>query len=241
MVKKRTSTIWLCDKDEFAKIVKSSYSISEVLRSFDRRPETWNIDSVKERISSLEIDTSHFMSNRERGIKIVRKTLSEMLVANSVKGRTHVLKKYMIREGLIENKCARCGNDGEWIGKPLSLTLHHISGDGSDNRIENLEILCPNCHAQTDNFAGNALRKSKEQKDVLVCTVCKKTLDRQNKSGFCIQCFNYQGNQRRKVEVRPGKEELLVLIQKNGYSGTGRLFGVSDNAIRKWVKSYTDA
>jgi HNH endonuclease len=69
--------------------------------------------------------------------------------------RTHRfnLKRRLLREGLKENACEVCGLS-EWRGRPLSLALHHINGKGDDNRLENLQLLCPNCHSQTENFAG---------------------------------------------------------------------------------------
>jgi Zn finger protein HypA/HybF involved in hydrogenase expression len=63
------------------------------------------------------------------------------------------LKRALIRERLKDYRCERCGIS-QWQGKPLSLALHHINGDGRDNRLENLQLLCPNCHSQTENFAG---------------------------------------------------------------------------------------
>jgi hypothetical protein len=65
----------------------------------------------------------------------------------------HHLKRRLLGAGLKENRCERCGID-EWLGAPLSMALHHVNGDGSDNRLENLQMLCPNCHSQTENFAG---------------------------------------------------------------------------------------
>ena len=70
------------------------------------------------------------------------------------------LKIRLFKEGLLEEKCAICGNLGEWNDKPLSLVIDHINGNHSDNRIENLRILCPNCHSQTETFAGKN-KKSK--------------------------------------------------------------------------------
>ena len=59
----------------------------------------------------------------------------------------------LISAGLLANRCEACGIE-EWLGAPLSMALHHVNGDGQDNRLENLQMLCPNCHSQTENFAG---------------------------------------------------------------------------------------
>ena len=67
------------------------------------------------------------------------------------------LKGRLLRLGLKEDRCEVCGIS-EWRGAPLSLALHHVNGDGKDNRLENLQLLCPNCHSQTDNFAVRRTR-----------------------------------------------------------------------------------
>lgn len=71
--------------------------------------------------------------------------------------RTH-LKRRLLGEGLKANRCEVCGLT-EWRGEPLSMALHHLNGNGLDNRIENLQLLCPNCHSQTENFAGRGRRR----------------------------------------------------------------------------------
>jgi len=73
------------------------------------------------------------------------------------RSRGHV-KRRLIRLGLKEDRCESCGIS-EWQGQPLSLALHHLNGDGDDNRLENLQPLCPNCHSQTTNFAGRKRRR----------------------------------------------------------------------------------
>jgi HNH endonuclease len=66
-------------------------------------------------------------------------------------------KGRLIGLGLLPQACGLCGIR-EWQGRPLRLQLHQINGDGTDNRLENLQLLCPNCHSQTDTFAGRNRR-----------------------------------------------------------------------------------
>ena len=78
--------------------------------------------------------------------------LHELLVAGRRRQRGHI-KQRLLRAGLKENRCELCGIS-EWRGRPLNLQLHHVNGDGADNRLANLQLLCPNCHAQTTNYGG---------------------------------------------------------------------------------------
>jgi len=68
------------------------------------------------------------------------------------RNRNH-LKGRLLRAGLWTNQCVACGIS-EWRDRPLMMHLHHINGDGTDNRLANLQLLCPNCHSQTDNYSG---------------------------------------------------------------------------------------
>jgi hypothetical protein len=84
--------------------------------------------------------------------------IETLLVVGRRTSRSH-LKGRLLKEGLKQNRCERCGID-EWLGKPLNMQLHHINGDGSDNRLRNIELICANCHSQTDTYGGrNGHRK----------------------------------------------------------------------------------
>ncbi len=81
-----------------------------------------------------------------------------LVVGRRTTSRNH-LKRRLLEEGLKENRCEICGIT-EWMGKPVSMQLHHKNGDGSDNRLENIQFLCGTCHSQTDTYGGrNGHRK----------------------------------------------------------------------------------
>ena len=78
--------------------------------------------------------------------------IDQLLAKGRHVSRGH-LRGRILKAGLKEERCEECGLT-EWRGEPLRVTLHHVNGDGYDNRLENLQFLCPNCHSQTPNFSG---------------------------------------------------------------------------------------
>ena len=93
------------------------------------------------------------------------KPLSQYLVKSAHFGSRVHLKARLIRAGLLKYECAECGIH-EWQGKSLVLEIDHINGDGLDNRIENLRLLCPNCHSQTPTFCGKNTRTTRQKSPV---------------------------------------------------------------------------
>ncbi len=85
--------------------------------------------------------------------------LERLLVAGRRRTRGHI-KRRLLKAGLKENRCEECGIT-EWRGEVLNMALHHVNGDGMDNRLENIKFLCPNCHAQTPNYGGRNGHKRK--------------------------------------------------------------------------------
>lgn len=143
--------------DDLREAVANSRSTSAVLRTFGYDPSGGMHRYIKRAIQELELDTSHFVGqgwNKGQAHKGgSRRPLAEILVTNSSYGCSSTLRQRLIAEGLKPAYCERCGRDS-WFDEPLPLHLDHINGDHSDNRIENLRILCPNCHALTPTWCG---------------------------------------------------------------------------------------
>jgi hypothetical protein len=117
--------------------------------------------SLRECQAEFKFSTASWYQAVQRGAIVPRPAgmpVEKLLTGR--RNRTH-LKQRLVRLGLLEESCHECGIT-EWRGKPLSLCLHHVNGINDDNRIENLAVLCPNCHSQTENFAGRNRRADAE-------------------------------------------------------------------------------
>lgn len=154
--------------------------------------------------------------------------LTEILVENSTY-QSAKLKKRLVDEGIKQDRCEICGQGNTWNGKSLVLQLDHINGVHTDNRLENLQIVCPNCHTQTDTFCTRKLKHHN------CCKNCGKEIA--SKSTWCPECA-LKHNRVHKVSPadKPSKEALLRLIREKPFTEIGRIYGVTDNAIRKWCK-----
>jgi len=227
-MKKRTSLIWFISKEKLIDVVNDATSISEILSHFGLLNKGGNYRTLKQRLDEDDLDYSHIKlglhSNSGRAFKRIKTSLKDILIENSTFDRSH-LKLRLLKENILLNECVICKQPPLWNGKPLSLQLDHINGISDDNRLENLRILCPHCHSQTENFAG----KNKKDKS-------KKSLG-QLPSQLASNCRNQPRINSRKVN-RPTKEELNKLLWEKPTTEIAKQFGVSDKAIGKWAKSY---
>ena len=224
--------------------VAASSCYSEVLRRLGLRPAGGNHKILRHYVDDVwRIPTDHFNPNaaRGRGPRTVT-PLAQILVKDSLYSRGS-LKRRLYAEGLKLRQCELCGQDENWQGARMALVLDHINGIPDDNRLENLRIVCPNCAA---TFATHCGRKNELPRSELRCARCSAPfVPHTPGQRYCSSdCGARHSNRRRgpRPELRrvprPPYEQLLAELASSSFLAVGRRYGVSDNAVRKWLRAY---
>lgn len=218
------------EKEELQKLVNECSSLREILIKQNKAISGAAMKVLREKLNTYEIKY-HFLD--ESVSNVAKKLdLSEILQKDRPY-KSSSLKKRLIEEGLKKDICEICGQLPEWNNKPLVLQLDHINGDHNDNRLENLRILCPNCHTQTETFSN------KKSKKIKYCLDCGCEIN--SRSTYCRKCGpKHSNNSSRKVSLsdKPSKEELFEMIKTMSFVDIGKKYGITDNSIRKWCKNY---
>ena len=214
--------------EEFTRIVLQSSSYKDCLRNLGYHSNSgMSTNRLKEKIKSLNIDTSHFLNSRTAIIR----SEENIFIRNSTASQK-VLREWYKKGNYSEYICDICGQEPVWKDKPLTLILDHKNGINNDDRLENLHWVCPNCNAQLDTTNGKNINHGVHK--INTCIDCGKIIG--EKSIRCIECEN---KHRISEEVQQvSREELKSLIRIMPFTQIGTKFGVSDNAVRKWCDKY---
>lgn len=230
--------------DDLGELIANSISWREVIRELGYGPQSGtSYKTVRKYCDECEIDYSHIPSGanwylqeqpKRKAKKIL--TLLEKLTKNSNINSTD-LRRQLVEAGIFQDKCVHCG-----IDDPKVLTLDHINGDHLDNLLENLRILCANCHMKTPTFGSRNTaylteeeKREREARKNIVhhCLDCDKIVSKDN--GLCLHC---SARRNRKVE-RPTLIQLLEDLRGSTYIAVADKYGVSDKCISKWIATHT--
>lgn len=146
--KVNNSRFW--DKEALQKATEGAVTRSEILERLGKRASgsVYKTLSNMAMLHGIELPVN---TGPGRQGKFKRSTPAEIFTEDSKAGR-NVLLKHMLNTFNIEYKCVKCENNGYWLGEEITLEIDHVNGNHRDNRIENLRLLCPNCHSQTETF-----------------------------------------------------------------------------------------
>lgn len=204
-------------KEFLEPIVKISKSMRDLLSKLDLQCTGGNQTHIKKCLKKHNLDYSHFTGQSwSKGKTFPPKYELSDYLTNKRYISSNTLKHRLFKEKIFNEKCYSCGLE-TWLNTKIPLELHHKDNNHLNNSLDNLLIVCPNCHAHLHKLDRDYHRNiNKKQKK------SQKGISKPHT---------------RKVE-RPSLETLEKEVQENGFVATGHKYGVSDNSIRKWIRFY---
>lgn len=244
------SLVYSISDADFLSLVRQCSSIQEVLFTLGYTNSGGNNNLLfNQRCQELGIDWRQEMCGNNSQIR-QKRTFNNIFCQNSTVDQS-TLRAWYLKGKYTQYQCSIC-KISSWQGQELHLRLDHINGCNNDNRLENLRWLCPNCDSQQDTYCGRNLKHRALQEDKyckkcgnLIISADKKTISSEEyrtiktlinkKTILCAECSK---KSRRKVIDRPSRTELEKLLKQFNFSEVGKMYNVSDNAVRKWCKKY---
>lgn len=143
-------------EEQLAAAVAAELGVAGVLRRLGLRAAGGNYGNIGRAIKAAQLSTNHFSQRghlqRRHNPHAPRTPLAQILVSGSA-FRSSQLRKRLVQESVLAAQCSGCLRV-DWLGRPIPLELDHVDGDRHNNQLENLRLLCPNCHAMTPTYRG---------------------------------------------------------------------------------------
>jgi hypothetical protein len=213
------------DKEILQEMVRKSKSRRECLENLGLHPtSSTSYKTLNYYISIYDIDISHYKGYGEN--IIIAGTKGKILLEEILEGKHPLynrgrLKDRLINEGILERKCNNCKNH-LWCSLPIPLELEHKDGNPINNKLDNLELLCPNCHAQTSTYCGKNAKRSLAKKIKKEKWITKKR-----------DIITMHENRIKLIQ------ESSIDFSKHGWvTEVALVFNISPQKINGWMKQY---
>lgn len=225
------------------KICQESKSYREVLGKLGYSQDAGGPHAqLKNRILELGINISHFKNQRYVTNKGKFRVPISKYLNNEIKIPSHKLRLRLLQENIFQYRCMNCGLS-EWMGKPIPLELHHKDGNKNNNSLNNIELRCPNCHYFTDTFGVknsasvkakrlNGIQNKPKKQKTKRCINCGEYIT--SSATYCLKCRSLKN----RITKRPSAQQLEQELKLSNFRQVGNKYGVTDNAVRKWCKTY---
>lgn len=215
-------------KEQVQEIVNTSLTKKEVAIRLGYSSDAGTVNKVlTQYFKENNINISSLQENKN--FKYTRETV---FCQNGVISQHHLVRWF--KKENVPYKCNICGQEPYWNNKPLTLILDHINGIHTDDRLENLQWVCPNCNQQLDT-TGSRNPKRKNSAKKFYCIDCGKEVHKGT-----LRCASCQAKYRTipLQDMPVTREELKQLIRTKPFTQIGKDFNITDNGIRKWCDKF---
>ena len=244
------------DRETFVKLFYESKTISELYTKLGYKTKGkyacgGGYRIIKRKLREYNLDSSRFDTNvsvAKSWAKGLSRQTNESIGKSALKRekpwdecfkigsttKNQSLLRRLVLSGKREYKCERCGID-EWDGEKLVLELHHKNGIYNDSREENLQIICPNCHSHTRKGKTSWILTPSEKREA---RLKYPNIYRKPMISEIDPLWRHKPRLNKRKVKRPSKEELEHMLVDTPWTTIAKKYGVTDNAVRKWAKSY---
>lgn len=225
--------IYTVADSDLADAVAANISMAATVRHVGMSMQGANYRTIRKRILKLGISTDHWLGLKHgTGGRKTATDLSTVFTITDSPPNMEKIRRLGLVNTFITNVCYECGVATEWNGKPLSLQLDHVNGNRCDNRVENLRMLCPNCHTQTPTWGSKNTKLA--SRPSTSCSDCGDTISKG--SIRCKKCAHVARVGVGSKISWPTNAELFYMIDSTNMSAVSRELKISTNAIKKHIK-----